>query len=98
MFPSGANAVPIVWPHLKRVLWPEEEESAHDREHDTESEGEDVTPAEGKNDYIGEFIKVFLALDSDAVKLACTCQYKYGENDGRAVDWVILTEEEEIMT
>ena len=53
---------------------------------------------EGKKDYIGASTKTFLVLDRDAMKLVRTYQYKYGEKDGEAVDWMILTEEEDIMT
>ena len=43
LFPSGADAVPIARKHIKRVLRPEEEEPAYDREQAAESEGEDLT-------------------------------------------------------
>ena len=36
-------------------------------------------------------------LDRGTMKLARTYQCKYGEKDDKAMDWVILTEEE-IMT
>jgi hypothetical protein len=107
LFPSGADAVPIARKHIKKVLLPEDEEPAYDREQDAESEGEDVTPVEaekqqrtkeGKKNYTGESVKAFLALDSDAMKVARAYQHKYGEKDEEAVDWVILKEEEEIMT
>ena len=52
---------------------------------------------EGKKDYIRESIKAFLALASDAMKVACAYQYKYGQKDTEVVDWVILTDDEEIM-
>ena len=53
---------------------------------------------EGKKDYTGESFKGFLALDGDAMKSARTYQQKYGEKDKEVVDWVILMEEEQIMT
>ena len=67
LFPSDADAVPIARTHIKRVLRPEEEEPAYDREQDAESEGEDLTEEEqrakeGKKDYIGESNKAFLRL------------------------------------
>ena len=48
LFPSGANAIPIARKHMKRVLRPDKEEPAYDREQDAESEGEDVTPVEAE--------------------------------------------------
>ena len=46
---------------------------------------------ERRTKYIGESVKAFLVLDRDAMTLACTCPYKFGEKDNKAVDCVILT-------
>ena len=105
LFPSDAAPVPTARTHIKRILFPGEEEPAYDREQD--SEVEDVPPEQaaakrrkkdGKHDYIAESIKKFEDLDVEAQRVARTFAWKYGEKDEETVKWDILAEGEQIIT
>ena len=104
LFPEDQAPLEVARSHIKKVLRPDDEAPAYDREQD--SEPEDLPPTEagkkadkkkGKKDYVKESLDSFTKLDRQAILDARSFKYRYGEKEEDVVNWQILSEEEQII-
>ena len=105
LFPADQAPLDVARSHIKKVLRPDDESPAYDREID--SEPEDLPPTQaaakqakkkGKKDYVKESLDSFTKLDRQAILDARSFKYRYGEKDDDVIEWQILSEEEQIIS
>ena len=104
LFPSDQPPLSVARTHMKKVLRPDDESPAYDREQ--ESEPEDLAPTQaarkagakkGKKDFVKESFDSFRKLDQQAMLDARSFKYRYGEKEDESIVWDILSEQEQIV-